>query len=1011
VTGASHWLVIIILLAVCGVFSDVSLGQTLSPRKVLGRYQQQVWQDQHGLPQNGVHAITRTRDGYLWLGTVEGAARFDGVRFTVFDSNNTPEFRSNQIVAFLEDRVGDLWLGTNGGGLVRRTKDGFRLYTTQDGLADNFVSSLAEDDEGNVWIGTGAGLNRFRAGQFDVFSTREGLPSDGVQALATDGRGGLWIGTNRGVVFFKDARFTAYTGQQGPPNGAVSALCLDRAGRLWVGTLGGGLSRFEDGRFIDSGLGRAQVRIYTLYEDREGRLWVGTDGGGLALLKDGKVSYYSAAEGLSSDSVRSIYQDAEGDMWVGTLDGGVCQLRVGRFGVYTTQDGLPQDFALAVYEDAGGSLWVGTLGGLARFKDGSVTAYTTRDGLPENGGSSITEDRAGNLWANVRGKLARFRDGRFTVQPIENGQAFNHRVSAVLGDRAGNLWIATRGSGLNLYREGRFTLYTTRDGLADNDTLSLYEDRQGAIWVGTRTGGISRFKDGRFSTWTTKDGLANFHVLSFYEDRWGSMWIGTSEGGLSRFRDGKFSTISVKDGLYDNLAFQILSDTEDDSGYLWFSCNKGIYRVSLQDLNDFAEGRTRRVNSYAYGVADGMLSRECNGASPAGWKTRDGRLWFPTIKGVVMIDPRRHHTESPLVAIEQAVLDREVLPDRESVRIRPGQGNLEIHYTGLNWQRPQQIKFKYQLVGLDEDWVDAGTRRTAYYPHLPPGEYTFKVIADNGEGVWNMEGKSLRITVLPPFYRTWWFITLAAFSVAGLVGLAWKYRVAQLTRAQAAQQAFSRQLIESQEGERKRIAAELHDSLGQTLLIIKNRAFLGIRVTENGGSASPQLETANEQFDEISGAAAEAINEVRAIAYHLRPSQLERLGLTTSIEEMIEQVADASGIRFDCEIAPLDRVFSSESEINFYRIVQESLNNIVKHSDASEVSIRIRNEARGVELMIQDNGKGFEPNAARSNGPRKPGFGLTSIAERARILGGNHQIESVPGRGTTVLVKIETPKG
>jgi ligand-binding sensor domain-containing protein len=311
-------------------------------------------------------------------------------------------------------------------------------------------------------------------------------------------------------------------------------------------------------------------------------------------------------------------------------------------------------------------------------------------------------------------------------------------------------------------------VYTTRDGLADEEFVNMYEDRAGAVWLATRYGGMSRFKDGRITTWTTREGLASNHVLSFYEDRTGALWIGTHGGGLHRFKDGKFAIITVNDGLYDNLAFQILSDTDDDSGNLWMSGNRGVYRASLKELNDFADGRARSVTSFSYGVADGMLTRECNGGSPAGCKTRDGRLWFPTNKGVVVIDPNRRDPRATLVAIEEARVDRMALPPGQDVLIKPGQDNLEIRYTGLNWLRPQQINFKYKLVGLDHDWVSAGMRRAAYFPHLPPGEYTFQVIADNGEGVWNEEGKSLRITVLAPFYRRPWFLTLIGLAVVGL---------------------------------------------------------------------------------------------------------------------------------------------------------------------------------------------------------------------------------------------------
>jgi ligand-binding sensor domain-containing protein/signal transduction histidine kinase len=977
--------------------------QNLSHYKAFGRYQQYVWQDQHGLPQNGVNCITRTTDGYLWLGTFEGAARFDGVHFTVFDTNNTPELKSSQIMTLLEDHARDLWMGSNGGGLVRRRGETFKTYTTNDGLSNNFVRSLVEDSAGNLWAGTeGGGLNRFRDGRFESFTTKDGLPDEYVRALATDRQGNLWIGTDRGLARFKDDRFTVYAVKDGLRNERVTALCLDHAGVLWVGTNGGGLSRFENGRFVDSGLGPAQARVNVLYEDREFDLWIGTEGGGLALLKDGKFSYHLMTDGLPSDTVRSIYQDAEGDMWVGTVDGGVSQLRAGRFAVYTMQDGLPHDFTVAVFEDSHGSQWVGTSGGLARFKDGKITVFTTKDGLPENAGFAFAEDSTGNLWVNVRGQLCRFRDNHFTVQPIENGQAFNSRVSALLGDRAGNLWVGTRGSGVNVFRDGRFTQYTTRDGLADNDVLNFYEDREGGIWIATVKGGMSRFKNGRLTTWTTKDGLASNTVISFYEDRRGSMWIGTGDAGLVRFRDGKFADINIRNGLYDNLAFQILSDTADDSGYLWMSCNKGIYRVSLQELNDFADGRRQAVNSYVYGVADGMLSRECNGGSPSGWKTRDGRLWFATVKGVVVINPQQRDMRQPLVAIEQLLVDRAPLPVAQSVKIQPGQESLEIQYTALSWSRPQQVRFKYQLEGLDHQWTEAGTRRTAYYSHLPPGKYTFKVIADNGDGVWNLEGKSFSIVVLPPFYRTRWFVTMIGLCVMGVLLLGYRYRIRQLKRAHTAQQAFARQLIASQESERRRIAAELHDSLGQHLMIIKNRAALGERFAEEKSQAQ-------EQFDEISASAVQAIGEVRAIAHNLRPLNLDRLGLTAVLEEMIEKVCGATGIQFSPDIEPLDNLFSPEDEISFYRIVQESVNNIVKHAHATKANIEIWQELGELHVAVRDNGRGFDTQSVM-NGNASRGLGLTSIFERVNMLGGTHTINSTPGEGTTLEIRLPLRK-
>ena len=989
------------------LLSGSAHGQTLSTHKALGRYQQFVWQDQHGLPQNGVLSILRTHDGYLWLGTIEGAARFDGVRFVVFDNNNTAEIKNNQILSLAEDRTGSLWLGAVGGGLTRYTDGRFRLYTTRDGLSSDFVRCLLADRAGNLWIGTrGGGLNLFRDERFTSYTTRDGLPGDQILTLAEDANGVLWIGTTKGLARFEQGRITAYTTREGLPSERVNAVYVDRAENVWVGT-SGGLCRMQQGRCV---IDRAPINgsVTALYEDRARNLWIGTGGNGLFLRSNGRLTQYAVRDGLPSDTVLALYQDPDGDVWVGTVDGGLVQLRQGRFGVYTMEDGLPHNFVTAVFEDSQRNLWLGTNGGLSRFTEGVITTTPFPQSRQESG--SIAEDRAGNLWFSASGQLNQFRHGQFTRWTMAQGLP-HEPVRELLGDRAGNLWLSTPGHGLAQLREGRFRSFDTRDGLADNEITALYESPTGTIWVGTHNGGISRFDTAtqRFTSWTVKNGLPGDQVIAFYEDRAGSLWLGTSGGGLCRFKDGQFAAITVKQGLYDNRTFQILSDTlsdtEADSGNLWMSSNRGIFRVSLRELNECADGRRASVTSFAYGVADGMLSRECNSASPAGWKTHDGQLWFPTVKGVVAIDPQQRNTQPTLVAIERIILDRAPLSVGQFVQVRPNQENLEIEYTGINWQRPQQIRFKYQLVGFNQDWVEAGTRRTAYFSHLPPGDYTFKVIADNGEGLWNTEGTNLRILVLPPFYRTWWFLTLGTMSVLSVVFAAFKYRINQLEQRQVAQQEFARQLIASQEAERKRIAGELHDGLGQNLLVIKNRALFGLMQPDDAPRSATQLE-------DISTTASQAIDEVRQIAANLHPYQLDRLGLTKALTAMVRKVGAAAQLEIACAVENVDGNLPPAAEINLYRIVQEGLNNIVKHAQSTEASVQLRRLPQSLQLTIQDQGRGFvlAERGWRSADSKSSGFGLTGLSERALLLHGTLNIESTPDDGTRITLTIPLPK-
>jgi signal transduction histidine kinase len=495
-------------------------------------------------------------------------------------------------------------------------------------------------------------------------------------------------------------------------------------------------------------------------------------------------------------------------------------------------------------------------------------------------------------------------------------------------------------------------------------------------------------------------------VRALKQDSDGTLWIGTYDSGLGRFKDGRFTRFTTRDGLFDNGVFQIL---EDDHGRFWMSCNRGIYRVRKRELNDLADGRIKTVTCLAYTKGDGLPSTECNGGRwPAGVRTRDGRLWFPTMLGVAMIDPSSidANTQPPPVVLEGMRINNQPAPfdvwksalhDPEcAIRIEPGQDTFEIEYTALSFINSENLRFKYMLVGADHDWVDADTRRTAYYSYVPPGDYTFKVIAANADGVWNEMGASVRITIVPPFWRTWWFTTLCALAVAGALAGAWRYREVRLQRMQMAQQDFARRLIESQETERKRIAAELHDSLGQNLLIVKNRALINAMTLPD--------ESARTQFDEFSTAVSQSIEEVRSIAHGLRPPHLDQLGLRTALVAMIEKVAASSAITFAHSLDDMDNLFRPDDEILLYRIVQECLNNVLKHSGASAAEVNVIVDENRFTLTVGDNGRGFTPDD-RSTG--RPGLGLQGIAERVRILGGVHQVVSSPGHGTTIVVTVE----
>lgn len=959
------------------------------------QYRFDSWTTDNGLPQASVNSIIQTRDGFLWFATFGGLVRYDGLRFQVFNTGNTKGLRTGRFISLFEDRDGNLWANTEGQGLTRYKDEVFNTYTTAEGLPSNQVGQISADASGNVLLEVGGEFVQWKNGTFAPYTPSPGEPLTGSPQLTPTGA--IWYQDGPTLRKVESGHVTATF----KTDSDVRIFHEDRAGRVWIGTRDDRLFVYEAGRLTEYSEDKGYPRLHptTIGEDRQGALWFGTNGQGLFQLKDGRFTHYTTQDGLVGNSLRYVYEDREGTLWVGT-ESGLSRLTRRVVTAYSSKDGLAADNVYPIYEDRRGDIWIGSWVGLTRYAGGVFTNVSRQFGVTDTQITSLLEDDAGGLWIGAWGapsgwSAVRYvKDGKITVFPYDELPAVH--VRAIVQDSNGRIWFGTA-NGLVRYSDGRFNSYTARDGLTGKEIQVIYEDRRGNIWIGADNG-LTKYRDGVFTTYTEKDGVANNIARAVYEDREGVLWIGMYDSGLYRFKDGRFTHYTTRNGLFDNGVFRII---EDGRGDFWISCNLGIYRVSKDELNAFAEGRALEVASVPYNKHDGMLNSECNGGGqPAGIRARDGRIWFPTQGGVAVIDPDRltANRQPPSVVIESFIVDTKPVSAHAPVELQPGQVNVEIHYTGLSFINPELVKFKYKLEGLDTDWVDAGTRRTAYYAHLPPGRYQFRVKAANRDGVWNEEGAGIRITVVPPFWRTWWFILLAVCSVALIAFLLYRRRILQLERARRTQEAFSNQLIESQERERKRIAAELHDSLGQSLLIIKNRAYLGL----NQGSGAT---AAREQLREISVTVTDALQEVREIAHYLRPSLLEKLGLTAVLEEMLEKVATSSDINFSYRVAPLEGAFSTEAEINFFRVVQECVNNIIKHSEAAEASIVIERNAHGVQLVVEDDGRGFATDEAAA---RHHGFGLTGLAERVRILGGSHAIHSTRGAGTIITVTIRT---
>jgi signal transduction histidine kinase/ligand-binding sensor domain-containing protein len=980
-----------------------------------------TWTTEDGLPQNSVTGLTQTRDGYLWFTTNDGLVRFDGARFKIFNKSNTPELTTNRLVGAFGDKSGRLWFQTEDGGVIFHENGKFSIALKPNEIPPLQRSPFFDDQLGGVIFYSNNKNYHYRDGKFVPFKI-EGLSEDSVVILA-DREGGLWFANGSGVHRVENGEVKSYRLDEFSKGEIYKIAYEDRQGGIWLG-YAGETSRPNEMKLLRIKDDRVQsfdfpaTPVWHFAEDVKGNLWITVYNKGIYLIDsesaaadepmNDAIRPVAAIEGISANTSGFLCPDREGGMWIGT-EKGLIRLAPRIIHVFSRKDELPEENVYPIYQDAAGIVWAGIWqNSLVKYEDGSFRTFLkTADTFYI---TSLFEDRDGRFWYGNLGFLRYLERGRpveFTEQAGFSGVT---DFSVISQDRDGNLWFGTD-RGLSRYSGGGAKVYTVNEGLPDNYIVAFLQSRDGKIWVGTR-GGIASIENGEIAAYTTEDGLASNYIRSLYEDADGVLWIGSYDGGLTRLKDGRFTRFTMKDGLSSNGVFCIL---EDDRGWFWMNSNQGIYRVSRRELNDFAENKTKFLTSIAYNKQDGLLNIEGNGGrQPAGIKTRDGKLWFPTAQGIAVVDPRMVTTNPlpPPVIIEEIIIDRNRVDNETyqsavnnanaAITLAPGQNNLEIQYTGLSFINSEQVRFKYKLEGLDENWNEVGTRRTAYYSYLPAGEYAFQVIAANRDGVWNTEGARLKLKVLPPFYRTWWFLTVAIFGGVALTFFAYRRRVGHLKAKAAQREDFARQLIDSQELERGRIAAELHDGLSQSLVIIKNRAMLSLTKPEDHARALEQLK-------EIADASTYAIDEVKDIIYDLRPIQLDRLGLTGAIEDMIEKVAEANELRLTKNFDDVDNIFPKEFENSIYRIVQESLNNIIKHAAATKFEVHLTGNEVQVELIVKDNGRGFVAQPENNN-KQKSGFGLIGIVERAKLLGGVASIESIKDGGTTVLVVLPVIK-
>jgi signal transduction histidine kinase/ligand-binding sensor domain-containing protein/CheY-like chemotaxis protein/HPt (histidine-containing phosphotransfer) domain-containing protein len=750
----------------------------LDPSVQLTQYVLDNWQIPDGLPQSSAQALARTADGYLWVGTQEGLARFDGVRFTVFDSAGDPAIPNKHISVLFGDHAGRLWIGTRAGLAVLESGQ-FHTFNAVPALGRAYIRAITEGASARLWVGTETGLFEIGAGNPRFLDAAAGLRDVRVRALLEDHGGSLWVGTVGGLQRFDGKHFETIPLANGRPEEPVTALHEDADGSLWIGTATGALFHREGNRLsVVAEAGRLGSGVRALMRDHDGNLWIGTRGGGLVRWRDGEFATLASNLFANSD-LRSLLEDPEGSLWVGSYGVGLLRLRDGKFTPAGEPEGLHGTLTWTISPRNEGGLWVGSDGGLSKYVDGKFEQLAGPRGFENARVRAVYEDRDNVLWVGTDGGGAyRLDTHGMTVYDRHNGLS-GTTVTAILEDHQRKIWVGTN-EGLDVIEHGTVTSMQSLLG-AGRAVHLIHEDHAGNLWVATEAQGLFVIGPSGTRHLGTADGLPSDWVIAIHEDERGVIWLGTTDG-LAVWRDGKLISLMRFGGPLHESILQLL---EDDTHRMWFTTNKGLMSASRDMLDALTAGGAGPLEYHSYGVADGLRSDEFDGGNTsAGCRSPDGSLWFPSVRGIVRVDPKhiRTNTLPPPVHIEQMAVDGVPIPLIGTPEITPGTHQWEIHYTALSLLVPQKTRFRYKLEGFDSDWIDAGSRRTAYYTRLAPGTYTFRVIASNNDGVWNNAGASLRFTLKPHFYQTAWFGLLGLLTIVLAAAALYRLRVGRLRR-------------------------------------------------------------------------------------------------------------------------------------------------------------------------------------------------------------------------------------
>ena len=985
--------------------------------RALSQFTHTAWTAKDGIP-GPVRAIAQTQDGYLWLGTGAGLYRFDGVRFVQWQPAYGERLPADCIEALHTAKDGSLWIGFGAGGIARLYEGHLTTYLPSRDVPDGRILSIVSDHSGAVWIGGQYGFSRFLDGKWKRVGAAEGYPAPAAQSLFVDHSGTLWVATDgfdfhlsqnptrpNTVLFLSPG--AEHFRSTGMAFGQVTQIAEAPDGSVWAADTNGHAAKHLSPSSGQESLHVVDDEVTCLLFGSDQSLWIGLIEHGLRRVVDLKANRaasldrFQPGDGLSNGQVYSVLRDREGNIWFAT-GGGVDRFRQDKFIPFSTREGLVPEIGIALTSTSDGSVWTisYTQDSVQRFHNNRLNELKLARYSPTDNTRilSLYADSDGSLWLGGSFGVAHGSNGHFNFVRYP-GLLPLAMVEAITKDASGHLWVTASNSSTvgTIFRlEGQvWTDVRKRFDLPHFRCRVLYADRSGRVWFGFENGEVAVYERNGFRVYSTKDGLPGGKILSINNDSYGNLWIG-SEGGLSRFEAGHFTTLTKENGLPGNSVSAIV---EDDDGLFWIAGGLGILRVAPRELQEALRSRSYRMQGLQLDGRDGLrgLPRH-HEPFPIATKGADGRLWFATMEGVAVIDPRHMPMNmlAPHVTFEEVKADDVAIPGASGVRLRPGTRSLQFKFAAPSLTAPERVEFRYRLEGFDHNWNGPVPDRSAIYTNVPPGSYRFRVIACNNDGVWNEEGAAIDFVIPPTFMQSSLFKVLCLAALLGFVWLAYRFRVRQVTGQ-------LRTRIYDRTAERERIARDLHDTFFQSIQGLVLRFHTAASRVQVGHPARKMFDEALEQSDEV-------LAEGRKLLVHLHVTSSKPNDLPTSLAEFGERMQEGASVNFKVAVNGNTRALHPIIFEELTRIGREALSNAFRHSGARTIEAELNYETSELRIRIRDDGHGIEGDIVQ-RGYRDEHFGLPGMRERARKIGAHLELWSRAGAGTEIDLRIPATLG